>query len=66
MSIYWPRYKRYYDGTVTEYATGRGEHVVKYDVPDETGESDFYERLLGGGKVKWRELPDDEDSDSSD
>ena len=54
ISVYWPRFRRFYDGKVVGYAIGRSEFVVKYDEKDNTGEDEFYEKLQGAGKVRWK------------
>lgn len=54
LSIYWPRYKQWWSGKVVEYIEDRGEHIVRYDEPDTTGNHDIYERLVGKGKDPWK------------
>ncbi|HRP37153.1 MAG TPA: DDE-type integrase/transposase/recombinase [Candidatus Dojkabacteria bacterium] len=56
ISVYWPRYEKWYNGKVISYSTGRQEYVIRYDEPDTTGNYDIWEKLHGLGKVRWKYL----------
>ncbi len=62
--VYWPSLKKWFNGTIIEYAVGKQEFILRYDKPDKRGETDFYERLQGYGKSKWKFLEDESESES--
>ena len=63
VSIYWPSQKKWFDGKVVDYSAGRTQHIVRYDIPADDGETDIFETLINSGRVKWRYLKDESSSD---
>jgi len=54
LSIYWPNYRKWYDGVVQSYDTERKEHVIYYDKADQDGNHEIWEKLYGYNKTKWK------------
>lgn len=54
VNIYWPSVKKWFKGHVKSYDQTRQEHIVYYDIPEQDGNHEIYEKLVGSGKVKWK------------
>lgn len=54
INIYWPSVKKYFKGTVQSYDKEKEEHIIYYDVPEEDGNHEIYEKLIGKNKVRWK------------
>jgi hypothetical protein len=54
ISVYWPRYKKWYPGTIIRYNLTKKQYEVLYDEDKENGLDEIFETLKGPKKVKWK------------
>jgi len=57
IKVYWPKYKKYYEGTVISDKGKGGKQEVRYD--DEVNSEPILEKLSGPRHAKWIPLADD-------